>query len=261
MSGLSPEPTDMCLLLIAYKTHSKFDVIIASNRDEARSRQSLCASFWADAPNVLGGKDVLRGGSWLAVAKDGRFAAVTNIYKPNKISGNSRGLLVRDFLLSDSSPAEYADSLVTRIRHFPPFNLLVGNRSELFYLSNQPAIFQRLTPGIYGFTNDLLGSSWPKVRRGTRSLAKITERSKTVRTHDLFSILSTRVKSTNDGENEWRQELIFVPFTNFGTRSSTAILIDHQGWVTFAERIFNSDSKAMNETEFRFMITRKKLVH
>jgi uncharacterized protein with NRDE domain len=255
----------MCLLLLAYKCHRKFDVIIASNRDEARSRQTLTASFWCDAPHVLGGRDVSHGGGWLAVARDGRFGAVTNIYEPAKIPGNSRGLLVKDFLLGSKSPGEYVDSLRTKIREFAPFNLVLGDQRELVYFSSPLPSAQKLSPGIYGFSNDVLGSSWPKIARGTRSLQKLTGRSKPIRIRDLFDIL-TSDEGTNGrpttrtvfGDN-WREELTFVPFSDFGTRSSTAILIDQIGRVTFAERVFGSDSEVLNANTFRFKINRPEM--
>jgi uncharacterized protein with NRDE domain len=218
------------------------------------------ASFWDDAPHVLGGRDVSHGGSWLGVAKDGRFGAVTNIYGPAKISGNSRGLLVKDFLLGNKSPTEYAGSLKNKIREFASFNLVLGNQSELVYFSSPLAVAQQLSPGIYGLSNDVLGSSWPKIARGTRSLQKLTGRSKPIRIRDLFDILTSNVTTngrlttrTVFGVN-WREELTFVPFSDFGTRSSTAILIDQLGRVTFAERVFGSSSEVLNENTFRFRI-------
>ncbi|MBN2732260.1 MAG: NRDE family protein, partial [Balneolaceae bacterium] len=73
----------MCLILFSYKNHSRFDLIFAANRDEFYQRPTRAARFWDDHPDVLAGKDLAAGGTWLGINRSGRFAALTNYRDPS----------------------------------------------------------------------------------------------------------------------------------------------------------------------------------
>jgi len=62
----------------AWKAHPDYPLVFAGNRDELHARPALAAGFWDDAPQVLGGRDLTAGGTWLGVTVTGRFAVVTN---------------------------------------------------------------------------------------------------------------------------------------------------------------------------------------
>ena len=130
----------MCLILFAYKAHPKYKFILAANRDEFYKRPTASAHFWKEAPNILAGRDLVLGGTWLGVTKTGRFAAVTNFRNPSQLKGKlSRGLLVSDFLRDDDSVFDYMQRLKNDAENYAGFNLLVGNfiNDELAYFSNQ----------------------------------------------------------------------------------------------------------------------------
>jgi hypothetical protein len=91
----------MCLIAIAHRAHARFPLVIAANRDEDYDRPTYDAHFWTDAPDVLGGRDALANGSWLAIARNGRFAAVTNLRGAERKT-RSRGALVADFVIGDT---------------------------------------------------------------------------------------------------------------------------------------------------------------
>ena len=69
----------MCLILVAWKAHHDYPFIVAANRDEFHARATAVAGAWTDAPQVLAGRDLEAGGTWLGVTDAGRFAAVTNV--------------------------------------------------------------------------------------------------------------------------------------------------------------------------------------
>ena len=68
----------MCLLSLAWQAHADYPLVFVGNRDEYHARPTAAADWWADAPDILGGRDLEAGGSWLGVSKQGRFAVVTN---------------------------------------------------------------------------------------------------------------------------------------------------------------------------------------
>ncbi|HLM67041.1 MAG TPA: NRDE family protein, partial [Longimicrobium sp.] len=166
----------MCLIAFAHAAHPAFRLVVAANRDEAYARPTVPAGWWADAPDVLAGRDLREGGTWMGVTRGGRFAAVTNFRDPGfaQIAGApSRGALVADFLRgpADADAEAYAHALSARAAEYNGFNLLVGDAVGLFYLSNRAPGVRRLEPGVYALSNHLLDTPWPKVVRARRAMA------------------------------------------------------------------------------------------
>jgi len=255
----------MCLIIFAFQAHPRYPLVLAANRDEYYDRPSASAAFWPDAPDILGGRDLKDGGTWLGVTRTGRIAALTNYRDPTvvKDAAPSRGWLVRDYLAGPEAPDAYVARIAARAAAFNPFSLIVGNASQLCYLSSRAAI-QCLAPGIYGLSNHLLDTPWPKVARGKRRLAAA------LRDHNyrdrleevLFAMLADREKAplellpdTGVGV-DWELVLssIFITSPVYGTRSSTVLIIDERGEVTFSERIFNGGSKPRHTARFQFTI-------
>src|SRR3954471_12613496 len=164
----------MCLILIAYQTQPRYRLVVAANRDEFFKRSAAPADYWADASHVLGGRDLEKGGTWMGVARDGRWAAVTNfrdgiIPKPG---ATSRGELVAGFLREPAAPASYADSIRHSAKKYAGFNLVVGDQQHLHYYSNKEGATKALAPGLYGISNGVLNEAWPKVKRGKTAMAQ-----------------------------------------------------------------------------------------
>jgi uncharacterized protein with NRDE domain len=163
----------MCLLLVAWKLHPRHDLVLATNRDEQHDRATAELEHWADLPGVAGGRDQVAGGTWLAMHRDGRFAAVTN-YRDNRTAaagGTSRGELITRYLSRSAPPGEFLQELSGEAGRFAGFNLLLGNDAELWYASNRTPQFARLLPpGIFGLSNDLLDTRWPKVETGIAAM-------------------------------------------------------------------------------------------
>ncbi len=251
----------MCLIFFAYKQHSDFPLILAANRDEFYARPTAPLAFWEDAPNVLAGRDLLKGGTWLGVTRSGRFAAVTNFRDANQrqLDSQSRGLLVSDYLCGLDSPLSYLKMLRSRAHKFTGFNLLVGDHQELFYFANREMKIARLDPGIYGLSNRLLNTPWPKVERGKRMFQAEINRH-TIQSESIFSILTDRHRPADDclpytGVSlEWERILssIFISSDDYGTRSSTILLLKRDATVTMAERLYLDSQKDMKTTEYVF---------
>ena len=253
----------MCLILFAWKMDQNFPLVLAANRDEFYERPSAPADFWDDAPDLLAGRDLRDGGTWLGITREGRVAALTNYRDPAslKIGAPSRGMLVSDYLRGRENPGAYLGRIAPEADRFNGFNLLVGDTDELFCFSNRGAR-ERLQPGIYGLSNHLLDTTWPKVAQGKRVLKALLQAEKGVPPEALFALLADRTRSPDDrlpdtGVGlEWERILspLFIESPAYGTRSSTVLLIDRNESVTFIERVFNGAVDPWMTARFAFRI-------
>lgn len=255
----------MCLLFIANNIHKDYKLILAANRDEFYDRPALSAGFWENYPDVLAGKDLKAGGTWLGITKQGRIAAITNYrdMKNIKPDAPSRGSLTIDFLLGNMSPEEYYNSIKAEAPVYNGFNLLFGNAgsNDLFYFSNQSNEFKRLENRMYGLSNCLLDTPWPKVERIKTRFAKILT-DKIFDSEKAFNILydtetagDSLLPDTGIGiELEKLLSSVFIKFPGYGTRCSTLVLVDRQNNVTFTEKTYFHDKDEFKEKIFEFEI-------
>jgi len=255
----------MCLILFASEANSRYQLVLAANRDEFYSRPTAPAAFWEEAPDVLAGKDLKSGGSWMGVTSSGKIAAVTNFRGTGKMweDAPSRGNLVSEFLVSDESLGVFIANLRTQARDYNGFNLLLGSAEELWWYSNRydnPP--QLINPGIHGLSNHLLDTPWPKVRRGKQALEHLLIGEKEITPEQVFSILEDRspaadaeLPDTAVGlELERMLSAPFIRSQDYGTRSSTVVLIERTGNLTFVERNFNPTDESQKETRYEFNI-------
>lgn len=253
----------MCLILLSYRMHSRYPLIFAANRDEFYERPSSPVSFWPDAPDILAGRDLKDGGTWMGITKRGRFAAVTNYRDPaSYIEGApSRGWLVRDFLCDEEGPETYLHHLSLRANQFNGFSLILGDSARLYYFSNRGDM-RELSPGLYGLSNRLLDTPWPKVERGKKVLKSVLSRTGSPSPDDIFEILLDQSKPSDDELPEtgvglkWERILspIFIASPVYGTRSSTVLMIDRKNHVTFVEWVFNAHPEPWMTARFEFRI-------
>jgi uncharacterized protein with NRDE domain len=161
----------MCLILFSFKHHPRYPLVIAANRDEFYNRASSPAAFWDDEPGMLAGKDLVAGGTWFGVTRSGRIAAITNYREPgfHRMDAPSRGALVTGYLRGAEAPEEYLKKLEKEAGRYNGFSLIWGGVRRLYYFSNRSGGFQEMTPGLYGLSNHLLNTAWPKVERGKHS--------------------------------------------------------------------------------------------
>src|SRR6266850_840247 len=149
----------MCLIVLAWRAHPKFPLIVAANRDEFHARKAAPAAFWRDQPQILGGRDLQAMGTWMAVSRTGRFAAVTNYRGAREpTAAESRGALVTRFLDSTVPAGAYMAEVNGKAASYSGFNLLACDGAELWWTSNRDGAPRRLEPGYYALGNLLLDS-------------------------------------------------------------------------------------------------------
>lgn len=254
----------MCLIFVAWRVIPGCPLLVAANRDEFHARPTRAAEFWPQAPQVLAGRDLEGGGSWLGVTRGGRWAALTNYRNPAELSGvgadkRSRGLLVRDVLTGESSPAAALTELSAHPETYRGFNLLLGDGAGLHYYSNRGAAPRALPAGLYGLSNHLLDTPWPKVAEGKRALAALLARGRP-REEELFALLADRTLAP-DGllpatglSPDWERRLSarFIQTPEYGTRASTLLLVHEGGRARFIERSFGPDGSLIGVVEQDF---------
>jgi uncharacterized protein with NRDE domain len=155
----------MCLALIAFAAHPRYRMVVAANRDEFHARSAAPSAWWADG--FLAGRDLKAGGTWLGVNRDGRFALLTNVREPWRHDPRalSRGTLVPNLLTTREPLTAALPAQVQAGAAHNGFNLVAGDLDELLWGSNRAAAPLELKPGVYGVSNHLLDTPWPKLER------------------------------------------------------------------------------------------------
>ncbi len=237
----------MCLIIFSYDNHPEYRLILAANRDEFYDRPTAPLGFWPDAPGILAGRDLKEKGTWMGIDRSGRFAALTNFRDPGSVRPDapSRGALVSDFLTGSLPPRMYLEGLGLSADRYNGFNLLVGDRHHLYCYSNQRNKIRKLIPGIYGLSNRFLDTPWPKVEEGKQEFDRILSRDR-IETESLFSLLADRTRPPDDklpntGVGLIMERLLssrFIFSEQYGTRSSSVLLIGRDHRVQFSERTF-----------------------
>lgn len=254
----------MCLIAFSYKQHPQYPLVFAANRDESYHRPSRAAHFWDENPNILAGKDLKAGGTWLGINKKGAFSAITNYRDPDieKENPPSRGKLVLDFLQSDEQAQEYLSDLDSSADQYMGFNLLAGSLNELGYYSNQQNKILLLDEGLYGLSNHLLETPWPKVRKAKNKMRTIISKNN-IAPDPLFDLLADDREAPEEKlpdtgipkDIEKKVSPIFIKSDGYGTRCSTILLVNHNGVVTFAERRFKPGTmEVQEENRYEFII-------
>lgn len=247
----------MCLILFNYKTHSSYKLILAANRDEFYARATLPLQWWEKRPDVLAGIDQEKHGTWMGITKHGRFAGVTN-YRKMPITesfDSSRGSLVVDFLADQMSNEEYLQTLNDTASNYDGYNLIFGDFDKFSYFSNRGDQSSELEPGIYGLSNHLLNTNWPKVEAGKNRLEAISRQNK-ITPDSLFDMMKNTdlgvdsdLPDTGIGlELERMLSAAFIKSPEYGTRCTTVLLVDWENNVTFEERSYVPE--AINKFEF-----------
>lgn len=242
----------MCLILFSYKNHPDYKLILASNRDEFYARPTRPLDFWDDSPDILGGRDEKDRGTWLGMARNGKFAAITNFRDLSMVKTNapSRGLLVSGFLTGEMGPGEYLETIRKKGAIYSGFNLLAGDTHRLYYYSNMGQSVITLEPGTYGLSNAFLDTPWPKIEKGKREFEHLVNGRKDLPLEMIFDLLrDSHCPRDQDLPDTgvglvWERILapLFINSEIYGTRSSAIVLIDYDDKVTFIERTYRKNS-------------------
>jgi uncharacterized protein with NRDE domain len=274
----------MCLLIFAHQVSPDYPLLVAANRDEFHSRPTAVSDFWPDQPQLLAGRDLLQGGTWMGVTRGGRFAAVTNYRDPARTAAapRSRGELPRDFLAGSQAPEVFLNDVASRAQDYAGFNLLVGDRNSLWYFTNSDNTgSQRLRAGVYGLSNAGLDTPWPKIELGKSRLFALLSGNATSRTaclderntqpssmrhplsHDaLLEVVSDRQLADPcalraqglEGAMDPLLSAQFIVSDGYGTRSSTTLWFDARQQVHWREHSFNGQGELLEAREKTFSL-------
>ena len=249
----------MCLILVAFRAVDGYPLLVAGNRDEFHARPTQKADWWPDDGDLLGGRDLQAGGTWLALHRSGKFAAVTNYRDADssKRGKRSRGHLVSEFLQGGLAPNEYLKTL--KGDDFTGFNLLVSDGQTLAYLSNRGETSGELPPGVYGLSNATLDTPWEKVERSKNKLQGLIDAG-TVNETSLLRVLGDREKGPVDEVKSDRLPFAtahaitapFIVLPEYGTRCSTVVIADQEDRWSLLERRFAANGSKSGESRYSF---------
>lgn len=254
----------MCLVFFSLRNHPTYKLVVAANRDEFYSRRTAAAEYWPDQPDILGGRDLEAGGTWMGISKTGRISLITNFRDPKNIDPHapSRGQLVSDFLIGQEPPKDYLERLSQNGKQYNGFNLIVGSADDLWYYSNYRDGISDISPGLHGLSNHLLETPWPKVIRGKKKMDDLL-RLPLIHPDQLFDLLfddniasDENLPDTGIGlERERVLSSMFIKSPGYGTRCSTVVLIDKKNNALFVERVFDLTTFQYSERKFEFAIS------
>jgi uncharacterized protein with NRDE domain len=220
----------MCLIVLAHCVSEDFPLVLAANRDEDYDRPTHDAHHWSGMEDVVGGRDALYGGSWLAVRRGGRLAAVTNLRGAERRK-RSRGFLVSDFVGGDAEAAEYGAAIARDADDYAGFHLIAGVAAgELVYIT--PGVQQPLDRGVHAFSNAPAEEEWPKTAFAAQSLRNAL----TITNVEALVDELMRFLRTPRGIGEVESE-VFIPGERYGTRSSTVVVATRTE-ILFAEQSY-----------------------
>src|SRR2546423_10681238 len=258
----------MCLLVIAWQVHPRYRLIVAANRDEFHERPTERMARWAAPDEIIAGRDLRAGGTWLGIDRRRRFGIVTNFRELQRPAPGapSRGNLIPGYLRNPAPVTQYIQNLKPLADQYSGFNLLLTDHAEpadravpghhadsasgdsLWYVSNRaPQFAQSLAPGIYGLSNELLDTPWPKLQRVRKRFDTLINQPGKLSEEALFAILADPTQAGVDDalpdsglSREWEQLLSspFISNQDYGTRCSTVLLQEGSGAVSLIERRF-----------------------
>jgi uncharacterized protein with NRDE domain len=253
----------MCLLVLAWRVHPRYRLVVAANRDEFHARAAAPLAPWSDNAAIIGGRDLQAGGAWFAIASGQRMGIVTNFreFGRHRRSAPSRGGLIPAYLSGSQPPGDFLQVLESDAPGYSGFNLLLADRDALWYASNRADQFAReLPPGIYGLSNEFLDTPWPKlvrVRARFENLLETDSADPESLVTDLFAMLADRETAPPDSlppgdlTPEWARKLSapFVLDAGYGTRCSTLLTTTARGEQRIIERRFDAEGARTGQSE------------
>ncbi|KAM7258845.1 hypothetical protein ACFE04_014586 [Oxalis oulophora] len=246
----------MCIAAFVWQAHPLYPLLLLQNRDEYHNRPTKPVAWWDDYGDILGGRDEIAGGTWLACSRNGRVAFLTNVLELHTLpEAKSRGDLPVLFLESMKSPREFAEMLVDEALQYNGFNLIVADLSSksMVYLSNRPkgdVIIQDVSPGLHVLSNAKLDSPWHKAQRLGFNFKELLEKYKQNEIpakEEVEKLMTDKIKADESGlpricPRDWEMNLssIYVdvdtPLGRYGTRSTAVLTVKAGGKVSFYEK-------------------------
>ena len=246
----------MCLLLLALHVVPDRPWLLLANRDEFHGRASASAASWTDQADVFGGRDLVAGGSWLALNRNGRFAAVTNVRTGRQTTApRSRGALVADFVGATIAAEQYAATVAAQREQYGPFNLVVGDREQALFVSSIDGVPRRLESGVHAFSNGSREDEWPKMRRLREGFSTLLRGAPPADSALLDLLADTRqpddVELPDTGVGAALERIlapIFIVGEAYGTRASTLAYVRADDSLALIERRFGPNAASAGET-------------
>ncbi len=250
----------MCLILIAWRADAGVPCVIAANRDESHSRPTAAAHWWPSRPPILAGKDLQAGGTWLGMTRTGRFAALTNYRDPQlrRTQGPSRGELVTSILESNGTIHQNLSYLGKISATYNAFNVIFSDGERLAVFESVVGAGRELEPGLYGLSNHVLDTPWPKVRAAKSRLSDALAELKN--TDAALALLRDEAIAPDDElprtgvSLEWERLLssAFIRSPDYGTRCSTLVRIDQRRRAWFDEWTWDVRGLPAGSVNFQF---------
>ncbi|MGG3448451.1 NRDE family protein [Domibacillus aminovorans] len=243
----------MCLVNIAFQIVPGVPLVLAANRDEFYNRPTAPSHWWEDAPHILAGRDLSKGGTWLGVSKSGRICALTNYRDPSEFSveKESRGHIVRSFLEGEMHARTFLEELDREKERYPGFNVIAGTKEAMYsFSSKSDKPPYELPPGIHSVSNAFMNTPWPKTIKAKKKLAEWADNYEQADYSGLFALLADETRALDEQlpqtgvSLEWERMLspAFIKSENndYGTRSSTVVLIKQDNSIDWVERTFEA---------------------
>jgi len=254
----------VCLILFSFNPSATYPLVVLANRDEFHDRPSAPAAPWEDYPDIVAGRDLEKGGTWMGVSRQGRFAAVTNYRSPRdmKAGGRSRGELTVDFLAGQDDVSTYMTRVAAHSSAYAGFNLLIYDGQTMGYLSNRLRPGSRfVSEGLHGLSNAFLDSDWPKVSQGTKELSSLMEAGEPE--PSWLSIMMDTEQASDDllpdtGIGLEKERVLsprFIHLPNYGTRCTSYVCIRRDGRIEFEERTHASGGGAPATMRYVFDVS------
>ncbi|MEL7296784.1 MAG: NRDE family protein [Pseudomonadota bacterium] len=252
----------MCLVLLSWKKHDQLPLVIAANRDEQFGRDAIPIGWWDDQPDIVGGRDLLAGGTWLAFSRHGRFGIITNFRDPvQPVASKSRGELIPLWLSGRYGAQDFQALMEENEGDYAGFNLLYGDRETLNYFSNRSTVSGPLPAGFYALSNAALDAAWPKMNSGSAFIADA------VRDNDVSpNRFAQFLRNTTPAPDaalpqpflplELRRTLSapFIVGDEYGTRCSTVATVSTTGAIDLHEQYYapRGEPTAASHIQFTF---------
>lgn len=245
----------MCIIAFAYQSHPTYPLILIGNRDEFYSRPTQRMHWWDE--ELLAGKDLTAGGTWLGVTKAGKLATLTNYRDiPGiKSEAKSRGELPINYLKGGMDPHSFLIEVSGKSEEYNGFNLLLWENHQMFHFSNYEGKINEIAPGIHTLSNALLDTPWFKTEKLHAAFQQCVNNER-IKEDMLFNTLLDQVQSPDERlpqtglplRREKDISSVFIKTVDYGTCSSTMVLVDHKNEITVVERSYNSH----NQEEIRY---------
>ena len=273
----------MCLLAFGWRPRPGLRLALVGNRDEFHARPTAALHAWPETTGVYAGRDLQAGGTWCGVGPGGRVAALTNFRCLNAppTDAPSRGELVSGFLQGSATAEDQARALQAKAHRYAGFSLLLVDANEAWVVSNRMPAARSLEPGVYGLSNALLDTPWPKLLRSRAALRQALGTGITDPRELATLLFDTTPPTMEEAEDEQamtsaaanddgallqhfkeRYGEAFVnamaaPFVldhRYGTRATTTIVVPESGMGDILEWQYAADGTRSGEQHFRFEV-------